>query len=63
MSKTFKVPVLIKIKAASQEEADKQARRFMGNAGEFSINYEPELHKTIAWWELADAAIKPRKSK
>lgn len=63
MSKTFKVPVLIKVAADSQKEAEAIAYRFMSAAGEATLNHEPVIHKSIKWWELADAAIKARKPK
>jgi len=54
VSRTFKVPVLIKIRASSQEEADRLGHRFMSAAGESTFNNEPALYSAVKWWDLAE---------
>ena len=53
MSKKFKVPVVLNIKANTREDADILAHRFMCHAGESTLNHEPALHNKVKWWDLA----------
>lgn len=59
MKQTFKIPVVFKVKAKTQEEAEQFVYRVMGaNFGEI-YESEPKTYKAIKWWEFAE--IRSRK--
>jgi hypothetical protein len=56
--KNYKVPVLVKVKAESRDEAEQKASRYLSAAGLATHENEPKLHESIVYWTLAELRAK-----
>ena len=61
--KSYKIPVLVKVRASDRQEAEAKVNRFMGAACIALHASDPRIHASVDYWNLAELKIKVKEKK